>query len=149
MIKLQFVGIDGWDRPVYKDETGKLWKDVNLGRGEPGLHNSSDNSFDGEPDMPIKGEFEFVNGSKYISDDEKKFHYMMLSRLKMDCDFYLGHGNRKNIAQPAEHIEEMKELWNSFSDTEKPEWLTWEQLLLYEKEMLIDCDGFPKQKGEA
>ena len=28
-ITLKFLGMDSWDRPVYKDETGKLWKDIN------------------------------------------------------------------------------------------------------------------------
>jgi len=60
MIKLRFIGVDGWDRPVYRDESGRLWKDVNLGDGEPYLHSSSDNEFDGEPDMPIRVEFEIV-----------------------------------------------------------------------------------------
>jgi len=61
MRKLTFIGIDDWDRPVYKDETGKLWKDVNLGNGNPYLHSSSNNEFDGEPDTPIKGEYEIIN----------------------------------------------------------------------------------------
>jgi len=60
MKKLHFIGIDGWDRPVYQDEAGQLWKDVNLGNGEPSFHNASDNDFDGEPDMPITGAFEVV-----------------------------------------------------------------------------------------
>ena len=60
MIKLRFIGVDGWDRPVYRDESGRLWKDVNLGDGDPYLHSSSDNEFDGEPDMPIRVEFEIV-----------------------------------------------------------------------------------------
>ena len=58
--KLRFVGVDGWDRPVYQDESGQLWKDVNLGDGELSLHSACDNDFDGEPDMPIKGEFEII-----------------------------------------------------------------------------------------
>jgi len=60
MRKLKFVGVDGWDRPVYQDESGQFWKDVNLGNGEPYLHSSDD--FDGEPDMPIRGEFEIIKG---------------------------------------------------------------------------------------
>ena len=60
MKKLRLVGIDSWDRPVYQDESGKLWKDVNLGSGEPCLHSESSNDFDGEPDMPIKDEFEII-----------------------------------------------------------------------------------------
>ena len=53
---LKLVGIDCWSRPVYEDQNGKLWKDVNLGEGEPELCNAANNEFEGEPDMPIKGE---------------------------------------------------------------------------------------------
>ena len=60
MKKLSFIGVDSWDRPVYKDESGQFWKDVNLGSGVPYLHNSADNEFDGEPDMPIEGEYEII-----------------------------------------------------------------------------------------
>lgn len=60
MRKLHFIGIDSWDRPVYRDESGLLWKDVNLGSGEPCLHSSSDNDFDGEPDMPIRSAYEIA-----------------------------------------------------------------------------------------
>ena len=56
MRKLQFIGIDDWERPVYKDEAGIIWKDVNLGSDTPYLHSSSPNCFDGEPDMPIEEE---------------------------------------------------------------------------------------------
>lgn len=60
MKKLHFIDIDYWGRPVYQDESGRLWKDVNLGRGEPSLHSVVNNAFDGEPDMPITGEFEII-----------------------------------------------------------------------------------------
>ena len=60
MKKLRFIGIDSWDRPVYQDDSGKMWKDVNLGCGELSLHSASSNDFDGEPDMPIHFEFEIV-----------------------------------------------------------------------------------------
>ena len=32
-------------------------------------------------------------------------------------------------------IENMKALWNSFPEEDKPEWLTWEDILEYEKQM--------------
>ena len=64
MRKLQFVGIDDWSVPVYKDETGALWKDVNLGRGAPSLYSALNNDFNGEPDMPIRGEYEIVDKLK-------------------------------------------------------------------------------------
>ena len=60
MKKLRFVGIDGWDRPVYQDESGQLWKDVNLGSGTPYFHNAVNNDFEGEPDMPITGDYEII-----------------------------------------------------------------------------------------
>ena len=60
MRKLKLIGIDSWDRPVYTDEKGSLWKDVNLGKGKPYLHNAVNNAFEGEPDSPIKGEYEIV-----------------------------------------------------------------------------------------
>ena len=58
MRKLHFAGIDSWSRPVYQDGSGQFWKDVNLGCGEASLHSACDNDFEGEPDMPISGEYE-------------------------------------------------------------------------------------------
>lgn len=67
------------------------------------------------------------------------FKYMMLDRMKQDCNYYLGNGNRlKKVLwanDEKEHIENMKALWNSFPDDAKPEWLTIEQIEEYEKEM--------------
>jgi hypothetical protein len=60
MRKLKFIGVDDWSRPVYKDNKGKLWKDVNLGNGTPYLHRAVGDGFDGEPDYPISGEFKIV-----------------------------------------------------------------------------------------
>lgn len=28
VLHLKFIGMDSWDRPVYKDDLGTLWKDV-------------------------------------------------------------------------------------------------------------------------
>jgi hypothetical protein len=66
MRNLRFVGIDSWDRPVYRDESGQLWKDVNLNEGDPSIYSVADDYFDndnfnGEPDIPIKDEFEIIN----------------------------------------------------------------------------------------
>ena len=72
---------------------------------------------------------------------EPRFRYMMLSRMKQDCDYYLGYGNRYAnhlwAGDEKAQIENMKALWNSFPEEDKPEWLTWEELLEYEKKM---CD---------
>lgn len=67
------------------------------------------------------------------------FRYQLLSRLKSDIDYYLGNGNRNSkvlwAGSETEQIIVMKQLWNSFSHTEKPEWLTWYELLEYEKKI--------------
>ncbi len=60
-VKMTYLGMDSWSRPVYKDESGKLFKDVDPRNGrEPKLTSSCNNSFDGEPDMPFKGIPEFI-----------------------------------------------------------------------------------------
>ena len=140
MRKLTFIGVDSWSRPVYKDNKGKLWKDANLGSGVPSLYRASNNEFDGEPDFPISDEFVIVDEYK---ESDFKFEYMMLSRLQCDCEYFLGNGNRSlkvlHEESVAEHIARMKQIWNDFPDDAKPEWLTLEQLLEYEKKM-SGCD---------
>jgi len=71
------------------------------------------------------------------STDYPRYAYMTLSRCKMDCNFYLGYGNRKNdvlyMGNPQDHIDFMKALWQHLD--EKPEWLTIEQINEFEKQM--------------
>ena len=74
--------------------------------------------------------------------EPKDFKYQLLDRLKQDCEYYLGNGNKnakylwsKNEKQ---QIEDMKVLYNSFKDDEKPEWLTMEDINNYAKEMGVD-----------
>ena len=66
----------------------------------------------------------------------------MLDRYRCDCDYYLGYGNRNtdvlSSKDEREHIESMKKMWLNFPDGEKPKWLTWDQILEYEKAM---CTG--------
>ena len=131
--------IDDWSRPVYKCiENGILWKDITLGDDNPELY-ICQNSFDGEPDSPIKSELEIHYNTKY-KENPNSFNYQMLSRLKGDCDYYLGYGDRyaKHLwaGNEQEQINKMKELYSSFADDEKPEWLTWEEILKYEKLMI-------------
>jgi len=137
---MELLGVDDWNRPVYKCiETGTMWKDITLGNEKPELY-SCQNTFDGEPDCPIKSDLEIHFINQY-SESKNKFNYMMLDRLRCDCDYYLGCGNKskKRLCYEDEqkHINEMKKLYNSFPDNEKPEWLTYEQILDYEKAMII------------
>ena len=65
-----------------------------------------------------------------------KFQYMMLSRLKSDCDYFLGNGEKSSRLWGItieEHIDAMKDYWNNLKT--KPEWLSMEEILEYKKEM--------------
>lgn len=62
-VELTFKGMDSWDRPVYVDSNGRIWKDVDPRRGiAPSLFSSVDDSFDGEPDCPFHGDPVFIPG---------------------------------------------------------------------------------------
>ena len=55
VLHLKFVDMDSWERPVYKDGSGTLWKDVDPRAGmKPNLCTSVNNEFDGEPDIGMK-----------------------------------------------------------------------------------------------
>lgn len=74
----------------------------------------------------------------------QKSEYMLLGRLQMDCNYYLGAGNRnpKHLwaGTPKEQIEKMKELYSKL--VVKPEWLSEKNISDYEKAML------PQEKVE-
>ena len=78
---------------------------------------------------------------KTIADFQKlgnEFCYMMLKRLEMDCDYYLGCGYKgKNhlwTGNEYNQIELMRMLYNILP--EKPEWLTKERIEEYADEIL-------------
>lgn len=72
--------------------------------------------------------------------EEKSYRYQLLGRLKSDCEYYLGNGNRFAghlwALGEKDQLETMKALWLSFPEEEKPGWLTWEHILAFQKEML-------------
>jgi hypothetical protein len=85
--------------------------------------------------------FYFFRNSKQIkgiAGKDDSFKFMMLDRLAGDADYFLGYGNRdeNNLwgRTVKDHIKEMKEIYKSLS--KKPEWLTYEDILSYEKKML-------------
>ena len=75
-----------------------------------------------------------------IDNKDLEYKYMLLDRLKQDCEYFLGNGNgnaehslwAKDID---EQIDKMKEIYNSFSEEEKPDWITLEDINNYEKRM--------------
>ena len=133
MKELTFVGLDRFDRPAYKDENGGFWKDLNFGKGEPDLHRSSPaDDIDGEPDYRITGGYTLINQYR---ENPYRFSYMMLDKLRADCEtYFLGISNRSRTIDIAGTIAEMKERWNNLPEDGKPEWLTWEKIMRYERE---------------
>ena len=69
------------------------------------------------------------------------FRYQLLGRLKSDCEYYLNFGNRSTrrlwAGNEKAQIEKMIALYNSFSEEEKPQWLTMEEILEYSKKMNV------------
>lgn len=54
-INLKFIGMDSWQRPVYQEENGTLWKDTNPRKEmQPELCTAVDNELNGEPDIPMR-----------------------------------------------------------------------------------------------
>ena len=82
-----------------------------------------------------------------ILKSEPRFRYMLLSRLEMDCEYYLGYGNRNERklwgGNVRDHIWYVKELWHNFPEGEKPQWLSLEQIEEYGKQM-----GVSPTRGE-
>ena len=81
---------------------------------------------------------------KEILKKDNRFKYQLLDRLldrmRSDCDYFLGYGHRNELQLWAENskkqIQCMKDLYNSFSDEDKTEWITMNDILNLEKEML-------------
>lgn len=92
---------------------------------------------EGEPDKMIECEIEILNPRSEREERERafKFDYMMLSRMQMDCKYYdsASHYNNAHGQTAKEMIENMKERWNKIPDDLKPVWISWEEILEYEK----------------
>lgn len=78
----------------------------------------------------------FINVRLMINMNSE-LQYKMLDRMRSDCDYYLGFGNRsikylwgKSVET---HIEAMRQIWNKLE--EKPVWLSMEQIDEYERKM--------------
>lgn len=67
---------------------------------------------------------------------DEQFRYMMLDRMRQDCNYYLEHPHEKHLwaGNVEDQIETMKQLYNSLP--EKPEWITMEDIDDLEKQMI-------------
>jgi len=66
------------------------------------------------------------------------FDYALLDRLRSDCEYYLGYGNRHNkhlwAGDEKKQIAKMKSIYKKLKV--KPVWLKYAKILKYEKAMV-------------
>ena len=143
-MKVKYIGFGGGyaEYPCYEDENGKLYFDLNDGRNGLDLHTGAyrhpeDGDICGEPNTRVT---DVIECDEPFVRHPREFDYSMLSRLQMDCDYFLGNGNGYEghlyYKSVEEHCDEMEKLYNSFADEDKPEWLTMEQIKEYREKML-------------
>ena len=143
-MEVKYIGFGGSyaEYPCYESGSGKIYFDTNDGRNGLDLYTGAyrhkeDGDICGEPydrvTEPIECAEPFVR-------HPREFDYMMLDRYKMDCDYFLGYGNGYEghlyFKEVNKHCDEMKKLHDSFSEEDKPEWLTVEQIEQYRTDML-------------
>jgi hypothetical protein len=96
----------------------------------------------GVKDILVEFDLGEYRGDEFAFKGDDRFRYMLLSRMKSDCDYYLGNGNRYAghlwAHDEKDQIRVMKALHESFSREDKPEWLTYSELLDYESKL---CGG--------
>lgn len=73
---------------------------------------------------------------------ELKFRYMMLDRMRQDCNYYFGNGLEYagNLWAKDEktHIACMLAIWDTFKPDERPEWLSREDIIDYAHAMGVE-----------
>ena len=77
---------------------------------------------------------EELNITRFTTKEEEasKGDYMMVSRLKMDLDYYLNNQFEERLSKT---LEELKDYYKKLPEI--PEWLTREQLAEYEKKVAV------------
>jgi hypothetical protein len=77
----------------------------------------------------------------WISQRDKKYRYMLLDRMRQDCEYYLnGHECVNHLCGKTEEeqIDYMLFIWDLFTENEKPEWLSREQIIEFGKRMGVE-----------
>lgn len=104
------------------------------------------------PEGTFNARFDWENKTVKIPENAQndKHNYMMLSRLKSDCEYFLGFGNgserQLHQGNVEDQIKMMKELWNNLPV--KPEWLTMDEINDYETKMLQMKNGMNEGIGD-
>lgn len=127
--------------PCYEDENGKLYFDINSGKNGlniySGAYKDKYGDICGEPYAKV---YEQIECDEPFVRNKKEFDYMMLDRLRTDCNYFLGNGNGYEghlyYKDVNKHCDEMSKLYKSFTDDDKPQWITIEQIEQYRKDMI-------------
>lgn len=143
-MKVKYIGFGGGyaEYPCYVDENGKIYFDMNDGKGELCLYTGAyrhpeDGDICGEPCSMVT---ESVECEEPFKRHAREHDYVMLDRLRSDCEYFLGYGygyeGHLYYKSVEKHCDEMEKLYSSFADEDKPEWLTMEQIKEYREKML-------------
>lgn len=131
------MAVMSWDGAAYSDPITGEPRSFDAGAGRPGMRRE-----DAEAVLAGALELDPTLGGKLPAPDPDgealhRSDYMLLSRLKQDCDYYLGYGNRAEkhlwAGDADSQVAKMRELYAVLP--EKPEWLTAEQIDEYERRM--------------
>lgn len=72
---------------------------------------------------------------------DNKFKKDLLARMKSDCDYYLGYGNQQEkhlwAGNVKEQLEVMQDLYKSIPPSNRPEWISLEEISLYQDHMIV------------
>lgn len=92
-------------------------------------------------DNIIKTELNSTEPKQEVEEKDYSYDYSLLDRLRVDCNYVINHkvkrpGNILWGETIEHHIETMKELYNSFPDDKKPQWISIDDIDNFEKTML-------------
>jgi hypothetical protein len=92
------------------------------------------------PNTRVEESMTDVDNITENQESSREYEYMLLGRLKMDLDYYLGFGNRnaKHLFYDSieEHMSEIKKALAAFPEDRKPEWFTEQDLQDYESKIM-------------
>jgi hypothetical protein len=140
-LRLKKVGKHYMEGNLYQDEKGNYYVDAHNKVKDDGISAvyilcPSDDP-DGEPEKLIECHITITNPltSREKEEEKYKFQYMLLDRMRMDCEYYqtaenLCNGQGTTIEKFFGH---MKKTWCEIPEDLKPEWLTMEQINEYEE----------------
>lgn len=139
-----FAGFGGAiELPCYKGDNGHYYFDTSDGKAKA-LHLAT-GAYKDEESGEICGELNVYVDRQVICEEpfyrsKYEFQYSMLERRIRDCEYFLGYGFGAEWKLYDGTIEKtcdaMDELYESFPDSAKPDWISKEKIQEYREKML-------------